>query len=62
MIANPSLIELASTPMLALFATIKTGLGLALISYGLIGFSNIIARALAIIAGLIAIFLGLSWF
>ncbi|MEM9330780.1 MAG: TRAP transporter fused permease subunit [Pseudomonadota bacterium] len=59
MIANPSLIDLANAPMSALFAGIKTALGLALISYGLIGYSKVFARMLAILGGLTVVFFSL---
>ena len=56
MIANSALLEFANAPELALLSTVKTGIGLALISYGLIGYKNFLARFLAIVMGMIVIF------
>ena len=36
MIANPGLIQFGSSPLMALFALVKVGLGLGMISYGVI--------------------------
>lgn len=56
MVANPALIELASEPVAALFAMVKIGLGLSLISYGLISPSRSYLRLLYGIGGGILIF------
>lgn len=56
MIANSDLIELANNPTMAILAALKTAAGLALVSYGLIGYSNLLQRLLAILAGLGVIF------
>ena len=56
MIANSALLEFANAPELALLSTFKTGTGLALISYGLIGYKNFLGRLLAIVMGMIVIF------
>ena len=60
MIANPTMIALSSTPIAALWAAGKTGIGLAFISYGLIGYTKPTARVSAIAVGLVIIFLDLS--
>ena len=56
MIANSALLEFANAPELALLGAVKTGIGLALISYGLIGYKNFLGRLLAIVMGMIVIF------
>ncbi|WP_255455334.1 TRAP transporter large permease subunit [Salipiger sp. PrR002] len=58
MVANPGLLELAEAPGRALFAFVRVGLGLALISYGLIGRALLVMRLAAIIFGLIVVFAG----
>ncbi|OKL42386.1 TRAP transporter permease [Pseudovibrio exalbescens] len=57
MVANPALIELSSAPVAALFAMVKIGLGLSLISYGLISPSRSYLRLLYGIGGGILIFI-----
>ncbi len=56
MIANPEIIALAETPWTALFAFLRLALGLALISFGLIGYRQHWSRAAAILAGLAVVF------
>ncbi|ANT61981.1 TRAP dicarboxylate transporter subunit DctM [Salipiger sp. CCB-MM3] len=60
MVANPGLLELAEAPGRALFAFVRVGLGLALISYGLIGRAPLVMRLAAIIFGLIVVFAGVA--
>ncbi|WP_420337286.1 TRAP transporter permease [Roseibium sp.] len=57
MIANPSVIALSETPTFALLAAAKIGLGLALISFGVIGFTKPLQKVLAIGSGLLVVFL-----
>ncbi|MDD7912063.1 TRAP transporter fused permease subunit [Pseudovibrio exalbescens] len=57
MIANPALIELASAPVTALLAAAKIGVGLSLISFGLIAPSKPYLRLLYGVAGGILIFI-----
>jgi TRAP transporter 4TM/12TM fusion protein len=58
-IANPSLLLLASEPWLALAATLKVGMGLALLAYAVIGEGGRPWRQLlALPAGLAVIFIG----
>jgi TRAP transporter 4TM/12TM fusion protein len=59
MIANPALIELASTPLLAFWAFARMTLGLGLISYGLIAPSRWFYRIGQVMLGLAVIFGGL---
>jgi len=56
MIANPSLIALADTPMHAVLAALKVGIGLAFISTGVIAPRNPVIRVAIIVLGLAAIF------
>jgi TRAP-type uncharacterized transport system fused permease subunit len=56
MVANPSLIELGTSPILAFTAFIKIGLGLAAISFGLIAPLSFLARAALVIFGLLVVF------
>ncbi len=56
MIANPTLIELTSSPLPALAAFVKIGLGLSLISYGVIGFQKPLPKLMATLAGLLVVF------
>ena len=57
MIANPPLIALAETPIHALLAAIKVGIGLALISHGVIAPRAAIQRLGLVAVGLIVLFL-----
>lgn len=57
MIANPSLIQLADAPFFALLSFLKIAMALACISYGVIGKSTALFRALLIAMGLAIIFL-----
>ncbi len=52
MIANPALISVANNPTEALLAAVKIALGLAAISYGVIGMTSPILRITALIGGL----------
>jgi TRAP-type uncharacterized transport system fused permease subunit len=57
MIANPSVIALSDAPTFALLAAAKIGLGLALVSFGVIGFTRPLQKLLAIGSGLLVVFL-----
>ncbi|AVO38640.1 TRAP transporter permease [Pukyongiella litopenaei] len=61
MVANPELLQLAEMPVAALFAAVRIGAGLTLISYGLIGFRALPARLAAGLAGLALVFAGLAF-
>ena len=56
MIANPELIELANRPWQALLSFCQVGVGLGLISYGLISPFGIFKRLLLLAAGAVVIF------
>ena len=56
MIANPPLIGLSETPIHAVLATIKVGLGLALISHGIIAPRPTIQRLALVGIGLLVLF------
>jgi len=56
MIANENLIRLASHPVLALWAFVRVGVGLSLVSYGLIGAGGPVRRGALVLAGLAAMF------
>jgi TRAP transporter 4TM/12TM fusion protein len=58
MIANPAVIELAHTPLAAILAGVKIGIGLALVSFGLIGFRIPWQKLVSTMAGLAVIFIG----
>ncbi|MEP4768426.1 MAG: TRAP transporter fused permease subunit [Roseibium sp.] len=58
MIANPSVIELSSSPVFAILAAAKIGIGLGLISFGVIGFTRPMQKAAAVLAGLAVVFVG----
>ncbi|MEM6986988.1 MAG: TRAP transporter fused permease subunit [Pseudomonadota bacterium] len=60
MIANPAVIALASQPGLALFAAVKIALGLAALSYGVIGQWRLPMRVLLLAAGSALIFVQLG--
>jgi TRAP transporter 4TM/12TM fusion protein len=57
MIANPALIRLGSEPAAALLAFAQVGLGLGLLSYGLIGRGGAVRRVVLCTAGLAIVFL-----
>lgn len=59
MVANPSLLHLLDQPMSALAATLQTGLGLALISKGLIARQNLARKLGMALLGILIIFVGL---
>ncbi len=56
MIANPALLLLTSSPLAALTAFVQMGLGLGLISYGLISPASTLVRLLQLFAGLAIVF------
>ena len=56
MIANPNLIRAEDAPLLAIFATIKTGLALALISFGIIAPGRLVIKFTGIIVGIAILF------
>ena len=58
MIANPAVIDLSASPLAAVIAAVKIGIGLALVSFGLIGFQVPWQKLLATLAGLAVIFVG----
>ncbi|MFN0262420.1 TRAP transporter permease [Tepidamorphus sp. 3E244] len=58
MIANPSLIGFAATPVLAIAAFVKTGVGLTAISYAIITRANLAMRAGLAVVGAAVIFIG----
>jgi len=58
MVANPDVLALADAPLAALLAGARMGLGLGLLSYGLIAAHGAILRIFMIAAGLAAIFMG----
>ncbi|MFD0980011.1 TRAP transporter permease [Tropicimonas aquimaris] len=58
MVANPALIALEHKPVLALLATLRIGLGLALISVGLVGARSLPVRAGYLCLGLVLAFSG----
>lgn len=56
MIANPNLIRLNTDPVAAIFAFVRVGAGLGLISFGLIGAGGAAKRSALIVAGLAVMF------
>ncbi|WP_198946777.1 TRAP transporter permease [Kiloniella majae] len=56
MIANPDILSLSETPLLALVSFIQIGLGLTCISYGLIAVKSVIYKLGLILFGIIIIF------
>lgn len=56
MIANPNLIALGEKPVMALWAFARIGIGLSLISYGLIGAAHPLRRAAFALTGGICLF------
>ena len=56
MIANPELIKLDSNPLGAMFAALKTGGALALVSYGVIAPKPVVIRVGLVLAGLLVMF------
>lgn len=61
MIAHPALIALAETPLRAGGALLLLALGLAALSYGLIGLRRPVARLGLVTAGLLLVFGPLAW-
>jgi len=57
MIANPELIKLASQPLAAIVAAIKVGVGLSLVSHGVIAPKPVLVRIGLIVAGMIVLFI-----
>ncbi len=55
MIANPHIIELTTHPLLALFAALKTGIGLTLVSFGVIAPYRALTRFGLIAGGLLVL-------
>ena len=60
MIANPALLQLAEQPVTALVAFVQVGLGLGLLSFGLIGQGPITKKAALVAGGLCIVFLRLA--
>lgn len=56
MIANPALIQLNTNSLAALLAFFQMAVGLAFISYGLIGFKNYFYKVILLLLGLFVIF------
>ncbi|PCI05224.1 MAG: TRAP transporter permease DctM/Q [Hyphomicrobiales bacterium] len=57
MIANPAIIEIIDSPVMALLMFVKLATGLAAISYGLISNRNIAVRLALVAAGLVIVFI-----
>ena len=55
MIANPGLIQFGSSPLMALFALVKVGLGLGMISYGVIAPMRWWMKVLLILVGTLVV-------
>ncbi|MEM9635107.1 MAG: TRAP transporter fused permease subunit [Pseudomonadota bacterium] len=62
MIANPAVIELSGAPVAALLAAVKIGVGLGMISYGVIGFKKPLAKLLSIGLGAAIVFVSAGLF
>jgi len=60
MIANPELIRLGSEPVLALVSAVQVGLGLAMLSFGLISAYRLPIRLVLMLGGLCVIFVRLA--
>ncbi|PVB62552.1 TRAP transporter fused permease subunit [Labrenzia sp. 011] len=58
MIANPSVIALAASPVAAIVSAVKIGVGLGLMSFGIIGYRKFWQQLLATGGGLAVIFVG----
>ena len=58
MIANPAVIALETEPMMALLTSLQIGLGLGLMSAGIVGRRTPIFRIVLFVAGLLVTFLG----
>ncbi|WP_417685238.1 TRAP transporter permease [Roseibium sp.] len=61
MIANPALLSLASEPLPALVAFAQVGLGLGLLSFGMIGKGGAMKKAALVAGGLCTVFLRLAF-
>ncbi|KKJ75351.1 TRAP dicarboxylate transporter subunit DctM [Kiloniella litopenaei] len=57
MIANPDILSLSETPLMALVAFIQIALGLTCISYGLIAVKSVIRKLGLILSGILVIFI-----
>ena len=55
MIANTELIQFGSSPLMALFALVKVGLGLGMVSYGVIAPMRWWVRVLLVLGGVFII-------
>jgi len=58
-IANPNIIRLAESPILAIIAMLRLAVGLALVSYGLISARKVLKTAMLVGVGLAVIFSGI---
>lgn len=59
MIANPDILRLAEAPLAAVVAMLRIGVGLALVSYGLIAARKVVPTILMVGAGLAVVFSGI---
>ena len=59
MIANPDIIRLVESPILAIIAMLRLAVGLALVSYGLISERMVLKTAMLVSAGMAVIFSGI---
>lgn len=59
MIANPDIIQLVESPVLAIIAMLRVAVGLALVSYGLISARKVLKTAFLVGAGVAVIFSGI---
>jgi TRAP transporter 4TM/12TM fusion protein len=59
MIANPDILRLAEAPLAAVVAMLRIGVGLALVSYGLIAARKVVPTVLMVGAGLAVVFSGI---
>ncbi len=57
MIANPELIKLSSQPLAAVVAAVKVGVGLSLVSHGVIAPKPVLIRGGLIVAGMVVLFI-----
>ncbi|WP_425406195.1 TRAP transporter permease [Hwanghaeella sp.] len=61
MIANPAVIGLEADTISAILASVKLGIGLTLVSYGLIGAQSWPLRLFLVAIGLGVVFVGMNW-
>ncbi|TDH35210.1 TRAP transporter fused permease subunit [Pseudohoeflea suaedae] len=59
MIANPDMLRLADSPVLAILATLRVAIGLGLVSYGLISTRKVFRTVLLVGIGLTVVFSGI---